>query len=1122
MDPGGGVDFPAAVAMDFPAEAPSSSSSAAKPAKVPRRLRRRLLEARSGSASSVGEIEAKLREADLRRQRFHELLSCKARTKPRSSSCTSQEEDLGQRLEAKLVAAEQNRLSLLAKERKRLARLDELRVAAKIGVKTRFEEERKELDARVESRARQAEANRLRLLNAYMQRRAALKERTARCLIERLVRENKYKECVYSAILQKRAAAEKKRMGLLEAEKRRAQARVIQARCIAKFIFNKRELERRKMKQELENRLQRAKRQRAEYLRLKGSPHSCAHSNWISHGDLLARKLASCWRKFVTSKGTTFTLTRAYEDLGINENSVKSIPFEQLALLIESPIVLQTTKALLDRLESRFLLSQSSNLSTPENIDHLLKHLTSSPNKRVPAGKAKARGITEKTARSSKENKLLRYPMRAVLCAYMILGHPNAVFSEHGKRESLLIESAINFVQEFGLLVTIILDGPNSGHQKTFRSQLAAFDAAWRAYLYRFVIWKVKDAKSLEKDLVRAACELELSMMRACKLTSEGKECDISHDMNAMQTQVIEGQKLPREKVQHLSGNAGIEQIEFSLSNTRSECFEVNSSVPEEHSSANIEKLSSIVRSLFGSSSSPQNSSTDTEVADMQSNQTIGKRSPAENELLVNEIVHGNDDASPDNIDVGGTDEIIKAKVKETMEKAFWDGVVDSMKGDKPDYSRILGLVKEVRDELCDLAPQSWREEITNSIDLDILSQILESGFEDPYYLRKVLEYSLAMLQKLSAPANEDEMRKAHEKLLSELVEISLSNDGKQSMCIVSMIKGLQFILEEIQELKREVSKARIQLLEPIIKGSAGLEYLQTAFAERYGPPSDAAISLPLTVQWISSLKNTVEEEWNEHLESLSALSTDQGQPLVTTLRTGGRISRKEALPHVNTPGNNELPECNGEKVDLMVRLGLLKLASGVEGVTMQSVPETFKLNASRLRSIQSRYQQIIVITTSILVLRQILISESAIIPATDLERLISEFVQKLRVLLLSNAANAGVEEIAGTMASCLNDLFPEAKLQSTKEVMARMLIKSLQSGDAVFEKVSRSVYLAVRAVVLRGGGGDGDGQKLADAALRRVGAGMLTDQVAKAAEILVKMATISGWVHGRWYRSLL
>lgn len=111
--------------------------------------------------------------------------------------------------------------------------------------------------------------------------------------------------------------------------------------------------------------------------------------------------------------------------------------------------------------------------------------------------------------------------------------------------------------------------------------------------------------------------------------------------------------------MQHLSGNAGIEQIEFSLSNTRSEVFEVKSSVPEEHSSANIEKLSSIVRSLFGSAS-PQNGGTDTEVVDLQSNQMIGKRSPAVNELLVNEIVHGNHDASPDNLDVGGTDEIIK------------------------------------------------------------------------------------------------------------------------------------------------------------------------------------------------------------------------------------------------------------------------------------------------------------------------------------------------------------------------------------------------------------------------------------------------------------------------------
>lgn len=42
-------------------------------------------------------------------QQFHEWLSSKARPKPRSPSWSSQEEDLGQRLEARLFAAEQKR-----------------------------------------------------------------------------------------------------------------------------------------------------------------------------------------------------------------------------------------------------------------------------------------------------------------------------------------------------------------------------------------------------------------------------------------------------------------------------------------------------------------------------------------------------------------------------------------------------------------------------------------------------------------------------------------------------------------------------------------------------------------------------------------------------------------------------------------------------------------------------------------------------------------------------------------------------------------------------------------------------------------------------------------------------
>lgn len=95
------------------------------------------------------------------------------------------------------------------------------------------------------------------ILKAYSQRRDKLKERSSQSLLRRMTRESKYKERVRAAIHQKRLAAEKKRLGLLEAEKKKARARMLQVRRVAKFVSHQREVERRKMREQLEDRLQR-------------------------------------------------------------------------------------------------------------------------------------------------------------------------------------------------------------------------------------------------------------------------------------------------------------------------------------------------------------------------------------------------------------------------------------------------------------------------------------------------------------------------------------------------------------------------------------------------------------------------------------------------------------------------------------------------------------------------------------------------------------------------------------------------------------------------------------------------------------------------------------------------
>ncbi|KAL5213645.1 hypothetical protein ABZP36_002797 [Zizania latifolia] len=1133
------------VAMEIPLEEGSSGAGAGAGAvRIPPRIRRRLLEgSRGGGPASAEEIETKLKEAELRRQQFHEWLSCKARKKPRSPSWSSQEEDQGQRLEAKLQAAEQKRLSLLAKAQNRLAKLDELRQAAKNVVEMRIEKEREELETRVESRVRQAEANRMRLLHAHMQRRAAMKERTASSLVRKAASESKYTERVRSSILQKRTAAEKKRLALLEAEKRKAQARLLHIQRVAETVCSQRETERLKLKEQLESKLLRAKRQRDEYLKQRGSPRSTADTDYIKHADFLSIKLARCWRRFVKFNKTTLTLVQAYDALGINEKSVKSMPFEKLAMSMESPTVLQATKALVGRLEKRLIISESGG-SSVENIDHLLKRLVSRKRK-VPS--SRTRVAAKKAAKGSETSRPSRYSLRVVLCAYMILAHPGAVLSGQGEREKLLMESAENFVHEFEMLIKRVLDGPGGvlrqtigsssdvAGQRKFRSQLAVFDKAWCAYLYRFVVWKLKDAKSLEEDLVRAACKLELSMMQTCKLTSDGQSDNLSHDMEAIQKQVTDDQKLLREKIQHLSGDAGIERMNSALSDTRSKFFEAkdkgsplatpvaNISAPlsikssgqvpppeiKENSKTIVEWSSPTAQSLSPASSPSSSTSPPMKL-------------PTDNEQMVNEILHEDDGSFAGNSDnVSSAEKDFQHKVRETMEKAFWDVVTDSMEGDKPDFSQLINLVREVRDSLHELASKGLKEEILENIDLEILSQVLGSGSQDTQYLGQILRYSLDVVRKLSAPAKEDLMKKSHVKLLNELAASSDVNGNDMRSSVIAVIRGLRFTLEEIKQLQAEVSKARIQLMQPIIKGHAGVEYLQKAFADRHGhPPADGSASLPITRQWFSATKSIMEQEWSEYLDSLEVLPAgDHAQRLVTVLRAGHAAPGGQAssLSEASSCG---LQECKGEKLDKLIRVGLLQLISGMEGLQLKSTPESFQLNLLRLRTVQGQFQKVIVISTSMLILRQVLVSENSTI-TPELENVISELFNAL-VKLLDSYPDAGTEEIVEVMMSSSASVGPSSddKIQTRREIVTRLLLKSLHAGDPVFKKVSRSVYCAFRGVVL--GGSGTKGQRLADAPLRRIGAAKLSGRVVKAAEVLIKMATVSEKVHGPWYKALV
>lgn len=106
--------------------------------------------------------------------------------------------------------------------------------------------------------------------------------------------------------------------------------------------------------------------------------------------------------------------------------------------------------------------------------------------------------------------------------------------------------------------------------------------------------------------------------------------------------------------------------------------------------------------------------------------------------------------------------------------------------------------------------------------------------------------------------------------------------------------------------------------MEPLLKGPAGFDYLRTAFGNRYGAPSEARASLPLTVEWLFSVKSSVDHEWNEHTASVSSLlaheNASQSCLPSATLRTGGSFlmgSRSTTTASSMDGGTNFVIEIN-------------------------------------------------------------------------------------------------------------------------------------------------------------------------------------------------------------------
>eukprot|EP00850_Spirogloea_muscicola_P019511 SM000192S04906 [mRNA] locus=s192:176693:182820:+ [translate_table: standard] len=768
--------------------------------------------------------------------------------------------------------------------------------------------------------------------------------------------------------------------------------------------------------------------------------------------------------------------------------------------------------------------------------------------------------------------------------------------------------------------------------RKPFASYLAAFDAAWVVYLERFVAWKLRDQVQLEEDLISMACQLEASMLAKCQspATGAGPSPTRSHDLAAIRHQarhrppptcglwaelgaaqqrhVAGDQQLLREKVLRLTGPSGEARMDAALGAVRaavaqrSPGFELptppaRSDSPEggvQRPDPSSQTPPRARRSLFPASSSPAPLPAGPAAATSSVKRVAGSpvslRTSSENERLVQEMLLSGDawqlpakgSAPASAALTGGTAQVLQARVRSTMESAFWDSVLEGLLQVPPDNSRITALVSEVRAELAALSPASWRPALEEALDADLLVQVLATGSLDFTYMRQLLNYSVDYMLRLGAPSRDAETRLAHRKLLEELsaemesgcqdpCEGEEAVEGKRRRAfIATVVRGLQFLFTQLQVLKQDISKAHLRQLAPLVQGSAGVAYLRQAFAARWGFPlipssptpavepqaARLAALLPRTAAFLAYASSYVASA-REELEA-SRLAARQGltssAPAVTTagsststskgsagvaplgtMKTGGSVLpvKRQSTPAPSSTlpsGSQKSRQLDWAAADVKLRLGLLRLVQNPHDHTLLDLPETLELDLDRVRNMQEHFQQVLVLATGSLVLRQGLVARPT--SKTGAVEVFDATMARFRELVAAPDVSLAAlgELLEGALEEHLTPLASRTLSADTGDQghsaeacvgsLTRVLAKALQPGDPVFTLVSAAIGRALASLLLLGSASS-EGLAVAEHDLRRAGAAALLPDLRQLAECADLLATVNLRVHKPLYEAL-
>ena len=141
---------------------------------------------------------------------------------------------------------------------------------------------------------------------------------------------------------------------------------------------------------------------------------------------------------------------------------------------------------------------------------------------------------------------------------------------------------------------------------------------------------------------------------------------------------------------------------------------------------------------------------------------------------------------------------------KNITTKAFWDTFVEKIDQENPDYTRLIILLKEMKQLLYSLIPtrQDIHNEINKSIDTDLLLQMIKNKAIDDTEILKIMEYIVSLILRFQAPSEDNNTNEWWSNLKSKY-------NSSHSYGLF-LAEFLQESFKKIESIKIEIDKIKI------------------------------------------------------------------------------------------------------------------------------------------------------------------------------------------------------------------------------------------------------------------------------------------------------------------------